>query len=180
MQPQSALQEKCSPCKRKKPKTSEINKERHFLQQPGFQTLLHFHSDCSRRRRSSKASHKLQPDSLVQSLEHVRSLFQPPCDSPNGLACRSHWSGDRHPHTHTHPSSPLTGCREIAPALTFFPQHVPNGMAVLQGLHPRAELQLGSTGSCPTHKKETTKKHNPDPQKQMVLDWIRGLNQPRV
>lgn len=46
-------------------------------------------------------------------------------------------------------------------------------MAVLQGLHPRAELQLGNTSSqgrwdmshysWHTHKNETTKKHNPDP-----------------
>lgn len=61
------------------------------------------------------------------------------------------WPRDTVPTTHT-PPSPLTGCREIAPTLMYISEqeaeeHFPNGKAMLQGLHPRAKLQLDDTRS---------------------------------
>lgn len=81
-------------------------------------------------------------------------------------------------------------------------EHFPNGKAMLQALHPRAKLQLDDTRSGQGRwdssmsplllvlllispyarlvQLPNTAKKNPDSQKQMVLYWISGLNQPRV
>lgn len=169
---------------------------------------MHFHSDCSKPLEEAKPATNCSLAASGRALDTFEVCSSP---STSSIPMTHKWFGlqvparDRLP-TARPPSSPLTGCRQIAPALMYFSkqeasEHFPNGKAMLQGLHPRAKLQLDSTRrgqsrwdsrvsppfwywclSAPVLgcSSSLTQLKPPDLQKQTVLYWISGLNQPRV
>lgn len=158
-------------------------KKRHFLQRPGFQTTLHFHSDCTK---LSERKQKQATNYSLAALGRALSTSEV-CSSPSRSSLpvtHQHLAGSRletgsPPHARCSAPILATGTvrrknsssdlKEEAPG--HFPAHLAHS-----GSPPPVTLFCCSSGSSTS----LPQQNNPALQKQMGLCWISDPNQPRA